>query len=256
HARVREPPTKRSVEPVFLGDGHGGADHPERHAVVVGPAVAERPVGRRGGGGVGVVGPGELEGHAPAGNGQVGGAVGEVAGRDVAGVDVGVGAGQEHGGAAAAAACLGADCCADGRLDGLVFFEEDVVVAVGVAGDEVGCGRVEHDVAAVGGDASPEAASVGLGARRVGADPLGPAGKAVVHVHVVGAVGIGAGEVGGVRIERDVASVTGDSRRICVAVALAAVRRHAVPFCRGGGAVAYEHVGKGVRIARHKVRGQ
>ena len=106
--------------------------------------------------------------------------------------------------------------------------DEDVALAVRIAGDEVGRRRVEEHAAAVAADGDDVARAGGLLLVRGHADPAGSARRQVADEHVAGVVGIGAqGEIGGGRVERDRRAVRRDHGARRVAVRLTARGRHA-----------------------------
>ncbi len=102
---------------------------------------------------------------------------------------------------------------------GLSVVDEDVQLAVGVAGDQIGRQAGERDVAAVARDLGQVAEAVRLAPARGDADPLGDAGDPVVDEDVRGGVGVAGDQVGGAADERDIAAVVGDRRRAAAVVA-------------------------------------
>src|SRR5262249_30197675 len=136
-----------------------------------------------------------------------------VAGDEVAGGadeadEAPVGADRRAGAVAVPLTAGGVDAHALGRA-GRAVADEDVLVAVRVAGDEVGRGAREGDEVAVGGERRPVGRGVGVGAGAGGvdADALGRAGLAVMDEDVRVDVGVARDEVVGVARERDEAAI-------------------------------------------------
>ena len=132
----------------------------------------------------------------------------------------------------------------------LPVMDESVSVAVRVTGDEAGGIRVERHVASVGSDGGSIAISGHLAAAGGHAHPLGDPGLPVVDKDVAVTVRVAGDEVGGVRVERHIASVGTDGRIVTVATGrLAAVRGHAHPLGGPGLRVVDESVGLTVRVS-------
>ena len=132
--------------------------------------------------------------------------------------------------------------------------DEHVTAVVGVAWDEVGCGRGEADRSAIGTDPGcrPAAGVGGLDAAGRDADAGRLSGGEVALEHVGDAVGVAGHQVAGQRGEDDEAPVGADAGvgRGAICLPAGAERR------AGGGAggeVSDEHVTHAVRVAGHQV---
>ena len=136
--------------------------------------------------------------------------------------------------------------------------DEDVHLAIRVAGDEVRGGGLEGHVAAARADRGRAAGAVRL-AVRADADPLGHAARAVVQEDVGDAVGVAGDEVRRVRLEDDVAPVRADAAGdraapgIARRLALGAASRDADPLGLAVRAVVHEDVPALVRVAGDEV---
>src|SRR5204862_4701195 len=95
---------------------------------------------------------------------------------------------------------------------GLSIVDEDVVLPVRVARDEIRGVGAEGDEATVLADRGAEAVAVCLLAGAVDADPLGGARLAVANEDVIDAIRVAGNEVRAVGAEGDVAAVAADRR--------------------------------------------
>ena len=128
--------------------------------------------------------------------------------------------------------------------------------AVGVARHQVGGIRLEGDEAPVRRERRGEAVPVALDAARPEAHAPGRARLAVADEHVDTSVGVARHQVGGIRAEGDEPPVRRERRLEAEAIALDSARPEAHAPGRARLAVADEHVGPVVGVARHQVGGQ
>ncbi len=77
----------------------------------------------------------------------------------------------------------------------------------------------------------------------------------VVHEDVHRAISVVSHQVAGIGMERYVRPIAGQRRPFGVTIALTAARAHGDALRRPGRGVAHEDIGRGVGVARHKVRG-
>ena len=115
--------------------------------------------------------------------------------------------------------------------------DKDIVIAIGVAADEVAGNRSEGNKTAVAADAGVKAGGISLAAAAVHGDAAGGACLPVVDKDVGGTIGVAADEVAGSGLEGNKTAVAADAGDIAVAIPLVTAAVHGDELdVAGGGA--------------------
>ena len=133
--------------------------------------------------------------------------------------------------------------------------QEDVVVIARVTWGQVGRGRTERDISAVGADRRLPAVAIAFRAIVGLADAIHASPLAVVHEYVALAVGVVRDQGRGLRMERHVSAVGADGGTEAIVVALRAVPGHTDALHLALLEVEDEDVVLVVHVAVHQVRG-